>query len=196
MGSGDDDGVRFEDLYHRYYDDVLRYGFRRLGDRGDAEELTQETFAVLWRRRAEVREPVRPWLYGVARNLLANEWRARDRRPLLVGLDDTEPAGGAGRTDGVDAVIDVVRAMATLTDADREVLSLVGWEALPMREVAIALRCTTMTATVRLFRARRRLLAALHTPAPEPAPAPGPAPTHSPAPSRDTSKGDVVAHRS
>jgi RNA polymerase sigma-70 factor (ECF subfamily) len=186
VGSDDSDGVWFEAAYHRYYDDVLRYGLRRLGDRGDAEELAQETFTVLWRRRREVREPVRPWLYGVARHLLANEWRARGRQPRFVDLDGLHGAAdmrGAGRTDGVDAVLDVVRAMATLSDGDREVLSLVGWEALPIREVAVALRCTTMTATVRLFRARRRLLAALHQPT-------------GPARARDTSEGDVVAHRS
>jgi RNA polymerase sigma factor (sigma-70 family) len=163
----------FTGVYARHYPDIVRYGLRRVADPEAAAELAQEVFVVAWRRRAEVPESCLPWLYGVARRVLANRWRARRTGPDLVPLPD----GGlvaAAADPGVEASVgvhDVRRALAGLAGADQEILRLIGWEELTVAEAAQVLGCTRATAAVRLHRARRRLTRALDRP-PVPRPAP------------------------
>ncbi|GGM38539.1 RNA polymerase sigma factor [Dactylosporangium sucinum] len=158
--STDERAARFDEIYRAHFNDVLLYAYRRLRDRTAAEEVAQEAFIVFWRQHAGVREPVRPWLYGVARNLLANEFRHRQRQPQLVELGEEDGSRGGG-LDGVDDVVDVRRALLRLSAADRELLMLVGWDGLSVQEAAVSLRCSALTLSVRLFRARNRLLKAL-----------------------------------
>jgi RNA polymerase sigma-70 factor (ECF subfamily) len=164
----------FTRLYAAHYPDIVRYGVRRLGDVDAATELAQEVFVVAWRRRGQI--PVRslPWLYGVARKLLANQWRARRRRPVEVPLDPALAAGAAD-ADTVVAIADLRAALARLSDDDREILWLVGWERLSTSQAATVLECSPVTAAVRLHRARGRLRAALEPVAPAVAGHPAPA---------------------
>jgi RNA polymerase sigma-70 factor (ECF subfamily) len=155
----------FADLYSRHRDDVWRYFRRRMPDA--AEDLTTEVFVVAWRRRADVPPEPLPWLYGVARRVLANHLRGEGRRDALVrravehaGALATDPA------ELVGARAELVRAFAALNDADRELVLLVAWEGLTLAEAASALGCRSNTAAVRLHRARRRLRAALDEGAP------------------------------
>ncbi|MEV6524304.1 sigma-70 family RNA polymerase sigma factor [Longispora sp. NPDC051575] len=152
----------FRAVYAECYPAVVRYGLRRLGASGPAEELAQEVFLTAWRRRHDVPDHELPWLYGVARRLLANEWRRT--RPTFVELVETPaPAGG------VDELLDVRAALATLSEDDRELLRLVGWEQLSVSEAAAVLGCNRAVCAVRLHRARKRLTAALDRAVPAPA---------------------------
>lgn len=146
----------FTDLYAKHHPHVVRYALRRLGDLDTAADLAQEVFVVAWRRRAEVPDRGLPWLYGVARRLLANHWRARRAAPPLVHDLAPPPDDGAS-----DRLADVRAALGTLSEGDQEILRLVGWEELTVAEAAVALGCRATTAAVRLHRARRRLVAAL-----------------------------------
>src|SRR5881397_4348531 len=69
------DRPAFEELYRRYARPVLGLALRRLGDRGRAEDATQEAFASVWRSARSFR-PERgagaPWLYAVARNAIVD----------------------------------------------------------------------------------------------------------------------------
>ncbi|WP_326550512.1 RNA polymerase sigma factor [Micromonospora sp. NBC_01813] len=152
----------FDEAYRAFYPSLVRYGYRRLADVDAAKELAQEAFVVAWRRRDEVPAHPLPWLYGVARKLLANEWRARRRRPEPVGFVElADNAFPDSLEDSVAAVVDLRRALATLSDDDQEILRLVGWERLKIAEVAAVLSCSRLAASARLMRARRRLSAAL-----------------------------------
>ncbi|MDG4802549.1 sigma-70 family RNA polymerase sigma factor [Micromonospora sp. WMMD980] len=71
----------FTGLYAAEYANVVRYGLRRLADSDASAELAQEVFVVAWRRRDEVPDRSLPWLYGVARRILANHWRSRRSAP-------------------------------------------------------------------------------------------------------------------
>ena len=78
------DRHRFERIYVDHYDAVLRYCLRRT-NREDALDTAAETFTVAWRRRADM--PVDgelPWLYGVARKLLANHHRSAARSNVVA----------------------------------------------------------------------------------------------------------------
>jgi RNA polymerase sigma factor (sigma-70 family) len=151
--------ARFNALFARHYPAVFGYAARRLG-RDQAGDAAAEVFTVAWRRLGRVPpEPATlPWLYGVARKVVANQRRAARRR---LRLQAAAPSGPTG-TDEPDAAIDLEAALSLLAEADREVLRLAAWEELQPREIAAALGCSANAATVRLHRARRRLAAALN----------------------------------
>jgi RNA polymerase sigma-70 factor (ECF subfamily) len=99
-------------------------------------------------------EPL-PWLYAVARKTLANQRRAMSRNALATWGD---AAGAIPQIDG-DPVLR--RAFALLSEPDREVLRLIAWEHLSLRDAAITLGCSYVACRVRFHRARRRLAAHL-----------------------------------
>ncbi|WP_238007964.1 sigma-70 family RNA polymerase sigma factor [Dactylosporangium sp. AC04546] len=163
MSDVDERGAEwFRGVYARHYPDVVRYGVRRTDALAAAEELAQEVFLVAWRRRWEVPDRTLPWLYGVARRLLANHRRGMG--PPTVPLPDT---AGADPHEPVAALLDVRAALGRLSDDDQEILRLVAWEQLTAGEAAVVLGCGATAAKVRLHRARRRL-AALLADRPEP----------------------------
>jgi RNA polymerase sigma-70 factor, ECF subfamily len=152
---------RFEVLYRDHATQVLAY-LRRRTDRETAHDVAAEVFTVVWRRLAEVPDPPLPWLLGVARKQLANSQRASRRRRLLQRRMAQQPAHspgppGAAATD----VSDVAAALAVLSDDDRELLTLVGWDELTPTEAAAVLAISARAARTRLHRARRRLEAQL-----------------------------------
>jgi RNA polymerase sigma-70 factor (ECF subfamily) len=101
-------------------------------------------------------------LYGVARRLLANHWRARQATPVRV--DHERVSIAADEHSATDRLTDIRRALATLSEADQELLRLIGWEELSLAEAAAVLDCSRTTAAVRLHRARGRLTRAIGAP--------------------------------
>ncbi|MEH1167853.1 sigma-70 family RNA polymerase sigma factor [Micromonospora sp. CPCC 205539] len=153
----------FTSLYRADYAHIVRYGLRRLADGDAAAELAQEVFIVAWRRRTEVPDRSLPWLYGVARRLLANQWRSRRAAPDVLPITDADltRVGHSSSADVAVGVADVRAALTTLNDLDQEILRLIGWEELTVSEAARVLGCTRAAAAVRLHRARRRLTEAM-----------------------------------
>jgi RNA polymerase sigma-70 factor (ECF subfamily) len=150
----------FDALYAAHRDDVWRYLRRRSAS--EPEDLTTEVFLVAWRRRSELPAAPLPWLYGVARKVLANHRRGGMRRDALAeraGAHATLAAPDPAEAFGVRD--ELARALAELNDRDRELVLLVAWEGLSLAEAAAALGCRSGTAAVRLHRARRRLHTAL-----------------------------------
>jgi RNA polymerase sigma-70 factor, ECF subfamily len=153
---------RFEAMFHVTYPRVLAYVLRRTEDRSSAEEIASETFLVAWRRLDAVPEEPLPWLLGTARRVLANQRRAAKRRwPNgrhasldLVDAPDLEPPPFE-RLAEREAFLS---AFAALGERDREVLSLIAWDGLRVREAAEVMGCTAPAFSIRLHRARQRLL--------------------------------------
>lgn len=152
---------RFDRLWQDHAPAVVRYARRHvLPD--EVEDVVAETFVVAWRRLDEVPPYGLPWLLGVARNVSANIRRARRRQEALSDRmalhhhDDDEPAWPeTGAHDAVTA------ALHRLSDADRELLTLIAWDGLDPAEAAEALGCSRNALKVRLHRARRRFAALL-----------------------------------
>ncbi len=160
----------FNGIYAEHYPRILKYCLRRIADPEACVELTQDVFVVAWRRRRQVPDTCLPWLYQVARRLLANHRRASRTAPRLVPLGDAEPSGLRGTPGGAYPAADsaaeiagIHAALATLSEPHQEILRLVGWEELTVAEAAVVLGCSRTTAAVRLHRARRRLIAAMAT---------------------------------
>jgi RNA polymerase sigma-70 factor (ECF subfamily) len=143
-----------EALFAAHYDDVLAYALRR-SDGEAAQDVVAETFLVAWRRLEVVPDDALPWLYGVARRVLANQRRSDRRRDALA----QRLAAHAAPTDrpAVGGDVSLLRALARLSEQDCEALMLVAWEGLDRRRAAAALGCRPGTLGVRLHRARRRL---------------------------------------
>lgn len=146
----------FAAVFDRHFDAVHGYAQRRVGS-DLADEIAAETFARAFdlRRKYDPRYPdARPWLLGIAANLLHRHWRTERRRlaayaraesQLPTGLD----AGSAGE--------ELAAALAGLSVDEREVLMLYALADLSYEEVARALRIPVGTVRSRLARARRRL---------------------------------------
>jgi RNA polymerase sigma-70 factor (ECF subfamily) len=147
-------------LYATNFDAILGFALRRTDRPEDAADVTAETFLVAWRRLAHVPPgpETRPWLYGVARRVLANHRRGDHRRTALGDRLRKELAAAVPDTsDEVVQRADVVDAMRRLSGRDQEVLELHLWEGLEPREIAEVLGLSTVVVRPRLSRARARL---------------------------------------
>jgi RNA polymerase sigma-70 factor (ECF subfamily) len=143
---------RFEEIYRRHLDTVVAY-VRRRASHDAVEDVVAETFLVCWRRLDRVPDQALPWLYAVARKLLANQRRASARgRHAPWGLALDQRADPAAVRDPA-----LRTAFARLSERDRELLALVAWEGLTLAETAGALGCSPLACRVRLHRAKRRL---------------------------------------
>ena len=161
MSHSMDDDARFEALYRAHASSVRAYARRRLTSEALADDVVSDVFLVVWRRLGEVPPQPRPWLYGIARRALANRRRGEARAIALRERITSERRDGtAGAADESGRVL---RALARLSEPDRELLLLVAWEGLAASDVAEALDARPGTIAVRLHRARRRLADALAT---------------------------------
>lgn len=161
----DDDRVdekdRFTAMYDAYRMRVWAYAAGRVGVHA-ADEVVSETFVVAWRRFAEMPSASLPWLLGVARNTIRDSVRAQVRRDALAAeLRRWTEEAASDVADGVVDRLTLLRALTELSEADREVLTLIAWQGLEPREAARVLGCSTPALRVRLHRARRRLTAAV-----------------------------------
>jgi RNA polymerase sigma factor (sigma-70 family) len=172
--------ARFECLHTATYQAVVAYAVRRCDDRADAADAIAETYLVLWRRLDEAPsvELLLPWLYGVARKVIANQRRGQQRQSALaarLALELAELPVVQGPESQQRA--ELQRAFAALRESDRELLRLIAWEQLDRDQIALTLGVSRATARVRIHRARQRFTEAFHR---EDVDAPGSADTPAP----------------
>ncbi|GGO62659.1 RNA polymerase sigma factor [Nonomuraea cavernae] len=163
MRPPDDRRRRFEDLYRANHDPVLGYVVRRTSNGHDAADVFAETFLTVWRRLDDVPagEKARPWLFGVARRVLANHHRGERRHTALTARLASELSAIQHLREEPADMDALAEAFAELSDGYREVLSLADWEGPSAAEIGIVLGCSTTAVRIRLHRARRRLARAL-----------------------------------
>ena len=153
------DHARFEELHRRAFRPLTAYALRRAAA-DDAADAVAETLLIAWRRLDAVPRPPDdvPWLYGVARNVLANQRRSTRRRGAAVERLAAELRTAKRPTPDLDSVS---AALRRLPADQQELLRLVAWEGLQPRELAVVLGCTANAASIRLHRARHALRQAL-----------------------------------
>ena len=141
---------RFQAIYRRHHAAVVAYA-RRRAPADTVDDVVAEVFLVCWRKLDRVPDQPLPWLYAVARKTLANQRRAAARQ--------TRQAVGARSAEAVLFEDDPALggAFSQLSEHDQEVLRLVAWEGLSLREAAIVLGCSPVACRVRFHRAKRRL---------------------------------------
>lgn len=160
VGSAD---AVFDDLYRSHYRSVYGYCMRRVS-RDRVEDAVAEVFTVAWRRIGAVPAGSEAllWLYGVARRVVAHEWRAVGRRSRLVRRAravSVEPASAGPELQLVErAEYRMIRQAASqLRPEEREILMLTVWEELSHAEVGQVLGISDGAVKQRLHRARRKL---------------------------------------
>lgn len=129
------------------------YGFvrRRVESAELAEELAADVFRVVWQKGDQAQLTDIAWLLAVARNLIGNAYRGRDRQ---AALQDKLRSAAVLRFGEDSPNVAIQDAMAGLRDKDREVLQLAYWDELSIAEIAGAMSCSEAAAKVRLHRAR------------------------------------------
>lgn len=147
----------FAVLFDRHFDAIYGYAARRAG-RDLAEEVAAETFARAFdaRRRYDLsHENARPWLLGIATNLLGRHWREERRRIAAYGRL-VEQRETAVEVPTATATL-VASALGALSGRDRETLFLFVWADLSYEEIGTALEVPVGTVRSRIARARRVL---------------------------------------
>jgi RNA polymerase sigma-70 factor (ECF subfamily) len=168
------DPEQFAGLYDRHAGVLHRYVGRRLGDAA-ADDIVADTFLAAFRHRhrydVSIRD-ARPWLYGIAANLIGKHSRAEVRMLKAYARTGADPvlAGpyAASQVDEADSRIssaavrrELAAALAALPAGERDVLLMAAWADLSYAEIAEALRIPVGTVRSRLHRARARIRAAL-----------------------------------
>jgi RNA polymerase sigma factor (sigma-70 family) len=165
-----DEPELFAVLYDRHADAVHRYAARRLGPEA-AEDLMAETFVIAFQRRHTfdlARADARPWLFGIATNLVGRHRRAEARRfkalsRLPEPVEHEEPVAdpAVARAGATGGRRDRTAALAGLSARHRDVVLLIAWAGLDYEEAAHALGVPVGTIRSRLNRARSKLREAL-----------------------------------
>lgn len=158
IGGGDREA--FDVLYHRFVRPVFALALRRLGDRGRAEDATQETFTSIWRSassyRAE-RGAGAPWLYAVARNAIVDRTRARSEPPTEAPDEPSAEPGPPEEAERSWVAWCVHRALQDLPEHERPLLELAYWSGLSQSEIAEFLNIPLGTVKTRTRSALSRL---------------------------------------
>lgn len=141
----------FAVIFDRHYDRLYRY-LRRQAGADLAADLAAETFVTAFARRGSYRtqcDDARPWLYGIAHNLLRRHQRQQRRQLAAYARHGADPVADAGalaefsmaddRADAAAASARLAWSLARKADRDREVLMLFGWADMSYAEVAEAL---------------------------------------------------------
>lgn len=154
----------FAAIFDRHFDAVHAYLARRIGTTR-ADDLAASAFTVAFERRGRFHREAtsaRPWLFGIATNLLRNERRAEKR--ALEALARLAPSEVAPPSSDVVHAEQAGKLLSSLDRDQRDVLLLYAWEELSYEEIATALGVPVGTVRSRLARARARLRSSLGEP--------------------------------
>lgn len=157
----------FGELFGRYKQPLFGFFRRRVTDRVQAEELTQETFLAVLRAssRYQPRALFRTYLYAIGFKILRAHRRKAAFRATFLGAAASYQEPEAKNT--TDAEVLLRQAVGKLQRTDREILMLREFEELSYAEIAELLSLPMNTVRSRLFRARMALRDLLAAPAPK-----------------------------
>ncbi|HVN78058.1 MAG TPA: sigma-70 family RNA polymerase sigma factor [Terriglobia bacterium] len=152
----------FLELYVRHRDHVFGFAYRMLGERGAAEDTTQDCFLSLMRQldRFDLsRASLGTYLYAIARNLCYRRFRDANPEPIQGPIEEEPKDERSPLNELLDAELStqVAQAVAGLPEFQREAIILFEFEGRTLAEIAIIAETDIGTVKSRLFRARQRL---------------------------------------
>ncbi|MFG1890368.1 RNA polymerase sigma factor [Micromonospora sp. NPDC049051] len=161
------DEMAFGWLFDRHSRAVYNHAFRLTGSWTTAEDVTQATFLVAWRRCGDahlVDGSVLPWLLVVTTNGARSEWRSARRWLALLRRLPTERQADGDLADDVAARLDderrmrgVLAVVRRLSPAEREAVALCLWSGVSYADAAAVLGISEVAVRSRISRARSRL---------------------------------------
>lgn len=148
----------FGELYRRYAPDVFRFALYLSGERGDAEDITADTFVRAFASPEPIRmATVKGYLFTIARHLFLQSLRRKRRQ---VALDETIPDPGPAphaRAEANSELESAIRALQKLPEIDRAALLMRAADDMPYEEIARALGISLAAVKVKIHRARLAL---------------------------------------
>ena len=156
---------RFAGIFTAHYRAIDGYCVRRLG--ADGHDVSASTFTEAFRVRDRFdpgRADARPWLYGIASNLLRHHRRRERNRWRAYARSDPARPSTFDADARVDAQLLGTRLASALSETpvpDRDALLLFAWADLTYEQIAEALAVPVGTVRSRIARARGRLRTAL-----------------------------------
>ncbi len=159
----------FRDLFERQRDPLYRFLYRLTGNRADAEDLLQDAFAAVWRKRDvyDGRGSLDGFLRSTAYRLFLNEWKKTARRRELApapGPERTAPAtaGEVADREAQGFLLAQVRtALDALPESSRQAFELFRFQGMTAREISEATGTPVKTVETRVRRATLALAEAL-----------------------------------
>jgi RNA polymerase sigma-70 factor, ECF subfamily len=164
----------FDELYQRYFKRVYAFLDKRLRNRWDTEETTQEVFINVFASLDGYRgdAPFAAWIFGLTRRTLAARFR-RKRHPMVPLADEEEEApssvlANAGQAEATpleqyeftERAAQIFRTLENeITDEQRTVFELHHFESVPIAEIARSLSKSEDSIKSNLYRTRKLLLA-------------------------------------
>ncbi|MFZ3202202.1 MAG: sigma-70 family RNA polymerase sigma factor [Candidatus Acidiferrales bacterium] len=148
----------FGELYKKHAADVYHFALYLSGERGEAEDITSETFVRAWTSPEPIRmATVKGYLFTIARNLFLQGLRKKSRQ---VALDEElrDPQAGPYAHAEQKAELDAVLArLQKLPESDRAALVMRAFDDMPYEEIARALGISLAAVKVKIHRARLAL---------------------------------------
>lgn len=152
------DEAQFEALYEQYANDVLRVSYFYLGDRQQAEDVTQDVFVRLLQNAPQLIEGrEKAWLLKVALNRCRDLWRAAWAKRVILGSPQLELKAAPGDMDEEMEKSELMHAINRLPAAFREVILLHYYQNYGIAEIADMLNMPEGTISSRLSRGRKKL---------------------------------------
>ena len=149
---------QFEALYEKYANDVLRVSYFYLGDRQQAEDVTQDVFVRLLQSTPELVEgKEKAWLLKVARNRCRDLWRAAWVKRVVLGSPAMELTPAPDRMDERLERQELMEAIRRLPTDFRDVILLHYYQGYGISEIAQIMKVPEGTISSRLSRGRKKL---------------------------------------
>lgn len=148
----------FDELYRGHVASVYRYAFAVVGNRADAEDITQQTFLNAYRAMADGTKPRKAenWLLTIAHNEVRRHFRDNQKKGYEVEFDE-QLAPPAPERVGDPRVADVLRALRQIPPAQRSALVMREFEGRAYAEIAEIMGLSERALEALIFRARRSL---------------------------------------
>ena len=146
-----------DELYREHGAEVYRYAYGILGNRADAEDLTQSTFVNVLRAIERGEQPRQPshWLITIAHNLARQRFRQAQARPTEVALADDIASLHPTNDGDAPTVDELMRALARIPETQRTALVMREFEGRRYTDIAGVLGISTGALETLIFRARR-----------------------------------------
>ena len=152
------DEGRFEELYQKYANDVLRVSYFYLGDRQQAEDVTQDVFVRLLTHAPDLEEGrEKAWLLKVALNRCRDLWRAAWVKRVVLGSPAMELTPAPDHMDDRLERQELLCAIRRLPGDFRDVILLHYYQGYGIAEIAQMLKVPEGTISSRLSRGRKKL---------------------------------------
>lgn len=167
-----DETSAFDEFVARHYGTVRRYVARRLGP-SDADEVVNDVFLAAHRHRDRydaVYADARPWLLGIATNLIRRRHRAESRALRAFAKSGVDPVAPDESPEVVAFSAEIAAALGSMRPKHRDVLFLYSVAELTLEEIARALDVPVGTVKAWLHRARAHAVAQLAPRGPTPTP--------------------------